>query len=248
MSTKITDTEMTSDQTRHTATAWPVPGEPTLWSVTWLPGRALTHSQAVTAMTIAEMVVERAGILADPAAKLWWHMYGWADELGLTGPQAVADASLSPEDHEVMPRVVTTEFDAEPGRRGFMVALDRSTGMARVRIDGETVTMFAAHLQYAGGPDDEGDEEDPTWTRDEDGAHWRTQLPDGRTAVIERLAEGDEDGEGASFLPKVHESRGDFETGPVCAGLLDAAAWVAELADCGPEFAAELAARLKAAA
>ena len=43
MATRITDTGMTSDQTRHTATAWPVPGEPTGWSVTWLPGRNLTR-------------------------------------------------------------------------------------------------------------------------------------------------------------------------------------------------------------
>lgn len=40
MATRITDTAMSSDVTRHTATAWPVPDEPTLWSVTWLPGRA----------------------------------------------------------------------------------------------------------------------------------------------------------------------------------------------------------------
>jgi hypothetical protein len=246
MATKITDTEMTSDLTPHTATAWSAPDEPMLWSVTWLPGRALTRDQAVTAMTIAEMVVERADILADSSSKLWWHMDGWAAELGLTGPHAVAEASLSPEDHADMPRVVTTEFDSRPGRRGYLLELDRSTGMAKVRIDGGTVTMFAAHLQYADGPGDEGDEEEPMWTRDEDGAHWRAQLPDGRTAVIERLADAGENGEGASFLPKVYESCGDFETGPVCAGLLDAAAWVAELADCGPEFAAELAARVEA--
>ncbi len=43
MSTEITETEMSSDATPHTATARPVPGEPTLWSVTWLPGRALTR-------------------------------------------------------------------------------------------------------------------------------------------------------------------------------------------------------------
>lgn len=98
MSTKITDTGMTSDVTRHTATAWPVPGEPTLWSVTWLPGRALTRDQAVTAMTVAEMVAERASILADPSAELWWHVDGWAAELGLSAADAVAMASASPED------------------------------------------------------------------------------------------------------------------------------------------------------
>jgi hypothetical protein len=47
---------MSSAATPHTATAWPAPGEPTLWSVTWLPGRALTRDQAITAMTIAETV------------------------------------------------------------------------------------------------------------------------------------------------------------------------------------------------
>jgi hypothetical protein len=109
MSIRITDTQMTSDQTRHTATAWPVPDEPTLWSVTWLPGRALTRNQAITAMTIAEMVVERADILADSSSKLWWHMDAWAEELGITGPNAVAEASLSPEDHADSP-------DPEPSR------------------------------------------------------------------------------------------------------------------------------------
>jgi hypothetical protein len=55
-STGVTDTVMSSDATPHTATAWPVPGEPTLCSVTWLPGRALTRDQAITAITIAEIV------------------------------------------------------------------------------------------------------------------------------------------------------------------------------------------------
>jgi hypothetical protein len=62
------------------------------------------------------------------------------------------------------------------------------------------------------------------WTMDEDGSTWRAELPDGRTAVIERLDDGE------SFLPKVHESRQDFAVGPVCAGLLGAAAWAAEFA------------------
>ncbi|MGH3296928.1 MAG: hypothetical protein ACRDP7_34555 [Trebonia sp.] len=149
MATKISDSEMTSDQTRHTARAWPVPDEPTLWSVTWLPGRALTRDQAVTAMTIAEMVVERANILADSSSKLWWHMDGWAAELGITGPHAVAEASLSPEDHADMPRVVTLVADGQPSRAGYLVALDRSTGIARVRIGGQTLTMPACDLQYA---------------------------------------------------------------------------------------------------
>lgn len=112
MTTRITDTGMASNLTAHTATAHPVPDvpdEPTLWSVTWLPGRALTHDQAVTAMTIAEMVVERAHVLADPASRLWWHMDGWAAELGMTAKEAVAGALLSPEDF--------TEDDEHPNAR-----------------------------------------------------------------------------------------------------------------------------------
>ena len=41
MGAKITDTEMTSDQTRYTGRR--ARGG---WAVTWLPGRTLTHSQA----------------------------------------------------------------------------------------------------------------------------------------------------------------------------------------------------------
>jgi hypothetical protein len=97
MSTTITSTQMTSDATRHTATAWPVPGEPTLWSVTWLPGRALTRDQAITAMTIAEVVAVTD--LTDNRHRMWLFIDGWAEELGISGPHAVAESSLSPEDH-----------------------------------------------------------------------------------------------------------------------------------------------------
>jgi hypothetical protein len=95
MGIKIGDTEMTSDVTRHTATRT---GDG--WAITWLPGRTLTQNEAITAMTVAEMVIERAHILADPSSKLWWHMDGWAAELGVTAAFAVAEASLSPEGRE----------------------------------------------------------------------------------------------------------------------------------------------------
>jgi hypothetical protein len=150
MATKISDSEITSDQTRHTATIWPVPGEPTGWSVTWLPGRNLTRDQAITAMTIAETVVTHADDLADSASRWWLHIDQWAAELGITGPEAVAHASLSPEDHADMPAVVTTALDDQAGRRGYLLSTDPATGSARVRIGGETVTMPAAHLQYVG--------------------------------------------------------------------------------------------------
>lgn len=92
MATKISDTEMTSDVTRHTATR-----TDDGWTVTWLPGRTLTRDEAVTAMTVAEMVIERAHILADPSSKLWWFVDGWAAELGVTTAFAVAEVSQDAE-------------------------------------------------------------------------------------------------------------------------------------------------------
>jgi hypothetical protein len=95
MRTRITDTQMSSDATPHTATAWPVPGEQTLWSVTWLPGRALTRDQAITAMTIAETVAEHA--TAQSGAGGWQlHLESWATELGLNADEAVEMTSVRP--------------------------------------------------------------------------------------------------------------------------------------------------------
>jgi hypothetical protein len=92
MATKITDQAMTSDETGHTATAT-ADG----WAVSWLPGRTLTHSQSITAMTIAESV----DAALDPYAleRVWPHVAGWAAELGLSDVDAVALASLCPEHH-----------------------------------------------------------------------------------------------------------------------------------------------------
>ncbi|HEY6792064.1 MAG TPA: hypothetical protein VI365_32595 [Trebonia sp.] len=91
MATKISATEMTSDLTRHTAHA--IEGG---WEVTWLPGRVLTQGQAVTAMLLAETVAARIDDLADNGHPLWGHIDGWAAELGISGPHAVAESSMSP--------------------------------------------------------------------------------------------------------------------------------------------------------
>lgn len=144
MATKISDTEMSSNATRHTAKR--TAGG---WAVTWLPGRTLTHSQAVTAMTIAEVARTHVDDLADSASRWWLHVDQWAAELGISGPCAVAEASLSPEDHADMPKVATLAFAGTPRRTGYLISLDQSAGMARVRLGGEVVTMPAAHLQYA---------------------------------------------------------------------------------------------------
>lgn len=62
------------------------------------------------------------------------------------------------------------------------------------------------------------------WMRSQDGTRWSAVLADGRTGVIERLDDG------ASFLPKVHESSTEFATGPACGSFLAAAGWAAEFA------------------
>ena len=92
----ITGTRMTSDTTRHTAAVLPgvtVEGGPTAWGVTWLPGRALTRNQAITAMTIAEVVAEH-DMRGDPLRAghtLWVHFEGWAAELGIAEPQTAIE-------------------------------------------------------------------------------------------------------------------------------------------------------------
>ena len=99
MTLTITDRMMRSAYTRHTATARPVPvpvqGEPTLWTVTWLPGRNLTHDQAQAAMGIAEAVGRIPADAGSEAwtARLWEHLDSWAAILGLSGPSAVVQVT-----------------------------------------------------------------------------------------------------------------------------------------------------------
>lgn len=93
MATQISDTTMASNQTRHTATATRAG-----WEVTWLPGRALTRNQAVTAMTIAEWVTVHRDALAGGLSPEWVHLAAWAGELGLTPERALLLASKAPEE------------------------------------------------------------------------------------------------------------------------------------------------------
>lgn len=74
MSIGISDGEMTCNATGHT--------------VSWLPGRALTRNQAITAMVLGEA----AGRDPGPGDRIWPHVEGWAAELGLRGDTAVSMA------------------------------------------------------------------------------------------------------------------------------------------------------------
>ena len=93
MTLTINDTAMTSDRTAHTAR--PAPGRQHQWEVSWLPGQTLDRNAAITAMVLADTTAEPD---LHEGHRLWPHIQGWAEELGLTGPEAVAAASQPPSD------------------------------------------------------------------------------------------------------------------------------------------------------
>ena len=88
MSLTISDDHISGDRTRHTAR--PVPGHPRAWEVSWLPGQLLDRTAAITAMVLAEVAGSGA---PRPGDRLWPHVEGWAAELGLTAPDALARVS-----------------------------------------------------------------------------------------------------------------------------------------------------------
>jgi hypothetical protein len=93
---RITEDLISSDSTSH----FGVHVRPGEWNVSWLPGRVLTQGQAITAMTIAEVLATH-DVLKDPVMsghRLWPFIDNWAQELGMSGPQALAEASRNPED------------------------------------------------------------------------------------------------------------------------------------------------------
>jgi hypothetical protein len=88
----ITGDSMSGDHTSHTARL--VPGHPDAWEVSWLPGRLMTRNAAITAMVLADTA--RADPM-DDGHRLWPHIQGWAAELGLTTPDALARISRQSE-------------------------------------------------------------------------------------------------------------------------------------------------------
>jgi hypothetical protein len=91
MTLTINDTTMTSDQTAHAARQ--APGPKRGWEVSWLPGQILDRNTAITAMILADTIAEGD---VHEGHRLWPHIQGWAAELGLTGPEAIAQASPPP--------------------------------------------------------------------------------------------------------------------------------------------------------
>jgi hypothetical protein len=89
MALTILDDLMSSDRTAHTARAIPGKG----WEVSWLPGRHLHRDGAITAMFLADTLGP-----ADlhPADRLWIHIGGWAQELGLDVSETLARTASPP--------------------------------------------------------------------------------------------------------------------------------------------------------
>ena len=89
MGLHIASNLMFSDVTPHTARE-----EDGAWEVSWLPGRNLTRSEAVSAMMIAVTV----GGSVEPGDLRWLHVETWSSELGLTPAEAVMMAGKPPQD------------------------------------------------------------------------------------------------------------------------------------------------------
>ena len=93
MTLTITGTTITSDRNPHTARQ--APGRPHKWEVSWLPGQVLDRNTAITAMILADAAAEQD---LHEGHRLWPHIQGWAEELGLTGTDAIARVSQPPRD------------------------------------------------------------------------------------------------------------------------------------------------------
>lgn len=94
MAITITDERMTSDQTCHKARHSPYAAADGqgAWIVSWLPLRLLDRNQAITALTLAEVVATREL----PSESRWWPVVNaWAAELSLSGADAVRQVRVA---------------------------------------------------------------------------------------------------------------------------------------------------------
>lgn len=80
---EITDSVMTSASTFHTA--WRVDEQADEWRVSWLPDRTLTRNEALSALTLAEMVLGD-----DPPGMREPLIQVFASELGMSPEDAVS--------------------------------------------------------------------------------------------------------------------------------------------------------------
>src|SRR5580704_9191575 len=106
MTLTINDTSMTS---AHTAQHVP---DRNGWEVSWLPGQTLDRNTAITAMTLADTTAEHD---LHEGHRLWPAIQSWAEELSLTAPDAIAQASQRPSDinHQQEQEQATRQPDRE---------------------------------------------------------------------------------------------------------------------------------------
>ena len=65
--------------------------------MSWLPGQIMDRNTAITAMILADTAAEQD---LHEGHRLWPFIQGWAEEVGLTAPDAIARASQPPGDIE----------------------------------------------------------------------------------------------------------------------------------------------------
>jgi hypothetical protein len=94
----IHQTSMTGSRTMHQARR--APGVDDKWEVSWLPGQHLSRPEAVTAMVLADTTARQ--FIYD-GHWLWGHVEGWAEELGLSAPDALAQAKGRPGQWAITP-------------------------------------------------------------------------------------------------------------------------------------------------
>jgi hypothetical protein len=104
----ITDTTITSDHSAHTAR--PASGTQRGWEVSWLPGKILDRDTATTAMILADIAGE--GDLRQ-GHRHWPVVERWAADLGLTGSDAITQASQAPRTFDLHQEYGARQIDLE---------------------------------------------------------------------------------------------------------------------------------------
>jgi hypothetical protein len=129
MTLTINDTTITSDQHPHTARQ--TPGHSLQWEASWLPNQVLDRNAAITAMVLADPPGQ--GDLRE-GHRLWPHIQGWAEEPGLTGPDAIAQASQPAR-------------SLDPGQKRTSGQPDRGGGQLTSQPDTASRSPGRAHLE-----------------------------------------------------------------------------------------------------
>ena len=173
--------------------------------------------------------------IGEAAEHIYFHMGAWHDfgyetppapECKPVPPLGERSAEAIKAGHEAIKAIDELTRQLYRLREQLVSELRQDEDMRADRVD----AMIAQRRQERSADDLAPPPGVLPWAMADDKSHWRTELPDGRTAVIRRVL--GEDGESSLlFVPAVYESAGDFVTGPECDGLLAAAHWVAEHAE-----------------